>query len=235
MTLLSIENLNAGYGPIHVLHDITLSVDQGEIVAVLGANGAGKSTMLRAVSGIIPVTSGSVVYKGENIVRRKPHAIAVMGISHVPEGRAIFGNLTVFENLKLATFANRSLRRQSSLFATVFEMFPVLGQRRQQLASTLSGGEQQMLAIGRAIVADGDLFILDEPSMGLSPKFVKSVFSIIANINKQGKTVLLVEQNATMALTYSTRAYVLENGRIVAQGKSSELAENADLKKAYLG
>jgi branched-chain amino acid transport system ATP-binding protein len=235
MPLLSIENLSAGYGPIAVLHGISIEVEEGEIVAVLGANGAGKSTMLRAVSRLLPVMSGAIIYKGKNIVSRKPHAVAVMGISHVPEGRAIFGNLTVLENLKLALFANRARHGAGPLFTTVFEMFPVLGERRNQLASTLSGGEQQMLAIGRAIVSDGDLFVLDEPSMGLSPLFVKSVFSIIREINKQGKTILLVEQNATMALACSARAYVLENGRIIAQGKSADIAKNAELKKAYLG
>jgi branched-chain amino acid transport system ATP-binding protein len=168
MPILSIENLAAGYGPLAVLHGISLTVGEGEVVSVLGANGAGKSTMLRAVSRLLPVMSGAILYKGKNIVSSKPHAVAAMGISHVPEGRAIFGNLTVLENLKLATFANRSRRRAPSLFSTVFEMFPVLGTRRRQLASTLSGGEQQMLAIARAIISDGDLFILDEPSMGLS-------------------------------------------------------------------
>jgi branched-chain amino acid transport system ATP-binding protein len=234
MQLLAIENLVAGYGPLAVLHGISLAVEQGEIVSVLGANGAGKSTMLRALSRIIPVMSGSIVYKGRNIRPCKPHRVAAMGISHVPEGRAIFGNLSVLENLTLATFA-RKARSTSSSFKTVFEMFPLLGQRRGQLASTLSGGEQQMLAIARAIVADGDLFVLDEPSMGLSPMFVKNVFSIISEINKQGKTVLLVEQNASMALKCSSRAYVLENGRVVAQGKSSDIAKDAELKKAYLG
>ena len=235
MPLLSIDNLSAGYGPLAVLHGISFDVEEGEVVSVLGANGAGKSTMLRAVSRLLPLMSGSILYKGKNIVSCKPHTVAGMGISHVPEGRAVFGNLTVYENLMLATFANRSPRTVSPLFSTVFEMFPVLGQRRRQLASTLSGGEQQMLAIGRAIVSDGDLFVLDEPSMGLSPMFVKSVFSIIAEINKQGKTVLLVEQNAAMALACSARAYVLENGRIIAQGKSGDIAKNAELKKAYLG
>jgi branched-chain amino acid transport system ATP-binding protein len=204
MALLSIENLGAGYGPIAVLHGVTLHVDVGEIVAVLGANGAGKSTLLRAVSRLIPVSSGTITYKNKNILSCKPHTVASMGISHVPEGRAIFGNLTVFENLKLATFANRDSHNVKSLFKTVFEMFPVLGQRQRQIASTLSGGEQQMLAIGRAIVSDGGLFILDEPSMGLSPMLVKNVFAIIADINKKGKTILLVEQNAAMALSIAT-------------------------------
>jgi branched-chain amino acid transport system ATP-binding protein len=235
MALLSIENLSAGYGPITVLHGVTLHVDEGEIVAVLGANGAGKSTMLRAVSRLIPVSSGVIMYKNKNIISSKPHAVAAMGLSHVPEGRAIFGNLTVFENLKLATYANKNSRNAKTLYNAVFEMFPVLGQRQRQVASTLSGGEQQMLAIGRAMVSDGGLFILDEPSMGLSPMLVRNVFATIAHINKKGKTILLVEQNAATALRYCHRAYVLENGRIVADGKSADIAENAELKKAYLG
>jgi branched-chain amino acid transport system ATP-binding protein len=191
--------------------------------------------LLRAVSRLIPASSGTIMYKNKSITSSKPHAVAAMGISHVPEGRAIFGNLTVFENLKLATFANKNSHNVKTLFNAVFEMFPVLGQRQGQVASTLSGGEQQMLAIGRAIVSDGGLFILDEPSMGLSPMLVKNVFAIIAQINKKGKTILLVEQNAAMALRYCHRAYVLENGRIVASGKSADISGNAELKKAYLG
>ena len=235
MTLLSIENLCAGYGPIQVLYGISLYVDEGEIVTLIGANGAGKSTILRAVSRLIPIISGAVVYNNENISTVPSHEIACRGITHVPEGRGIFGNLSVLENLRLSSFANRSRPAVSKLLTAAFDMFPVLAERRRQLASTLSGGEQQMLAIGRAIVADGDLFIFDEPSMGLSPIFVKNVFSIIADIHKKGKTVLLVEQNATMALKLSDRAYVLENGRIIAKGPSESIAENADLKRAYLG
>ena len=235
MALLSIENLCAGYGPIKVLHDVSLHVDEGEIVTLIGANGAGKSTLLRAVSRLLPIISGAVMYKNENISTIPSHGIACRGITHVPEGRGIFGNLSVLENLKLSTYANRSGPVQSKLFTAVFDMFPVLAERKRQLASTLSGGEQQMLAIGRALIANGDLFIFDEPSMGLSPIFVKNVFSIIADIHKKGKTILLVEQNATMALKISDRAYVLENGRIIAQGLSASIADNSDLKRAYLG
>jgi branched-chain amino acid transport system ATP-binding protein len=235
MTLLSIDNLCAGYGPIQVLHNISLHVDEGEIVTLIGANGAGKSTALRAVSRLIPIISGAMMYKNEDLSSIPPHTIACRGISHVPEGRGIFGNLSVLENLKLSSYANRSGPAAAKLLATVFEMFPVLGERKRQLASTLSGGEQQMLAIGRAMIADGDLFIFDEPSMGLSPIFVKNVFSIIADIHKKGKTILLVEQNATMALKISNRAYVLENGRIIAEGLSESIADNAELKRAYLG
>jgi branched-chain amino acid transport system ATP-binding protein len=235
MQMLAIENLHAGYGPIAVLRGISLDVKEGEIVTLIGANGAGKSTTLRAISRLIPVISGSVRYKNADIITRKPHEVACMGIAHVPEGRGIFGNLAVVENLLLATFAKRSRGAESRDLKKVFEMFPLLGDRSRQLASTLSGGEQQMLAIARAFMADADLFILDEPSMGLSPILVKSVFSVIDEINRQGKTILLVEQNATMALKYAHRAYVLENGRIIAEGKSEEIAANDELKKAYLG
>ena len=235
MPLLAIDTVCAGYGPIRVLHGISLSIDEGEIVTLIGANGAGKSTTLRAISRLIPTQSGSITYREKNILRYPPHEVARMGIAHVPEGRGIFGNLTVEENLRLSLFANRTASAASRLFSEVFERFPVLGQRRRQLAATLSGGEQQMLAIGRAVIADADLFILDEPSMGLSPVYVKNVFSIIAEVHKKGKTILLIEQNATMALRFAQRAYILENGRIVAQGTSKDIACNEELKRAYLG
>jgi branched-chain amino acid transport system ATP-binding protein len=235
MRMLEIENLHAGYGPIGVLHGISLHVDEGEIVTLIGANGAGKSTTLRAISRLIPVSSGVIRYKGEDISPRKSHEVACRGIAHVPEGRGIFGNLTVGENLRLASLASRDRSAETRLMNMVFEMFPILGQRRRQSSATLSGGEQQMLAIGRALVADGDLFILDEPSMGLSPIFVKNVFSIIADVNKRGKTVLLVEQNATMALKCAHRAYVLENGKIAADGSPAAIMQDARMRKAYLG
>lgn len=234
MPILSLEKVSAGYGPIRVLQDISLHVEDGEIVTLIGANGAGKSTTLRAISRLVPISAGVVLYKGKPLIGT-PDSVARLGIAHVPEGRAIFGNLTVKENLLLATFANAGRAPAGSRMNSIFDLFHVLGERRDQLASTLSGGEQQMLAIGRALMTEGDLLILDEPSMGLSPLLVKNVFSIVSEINRKGKTVLLVEQNAAMALQYSKRAYVLENGRIVAQGTSAELAHNTDLKKAYLG
>ncbi len=233
MSLLTINSVSAGYGRIAVLDNVSLHVDEGEVVCVLGANGAGKSTLLRAVSRLIGLSSGVIVFRETNLARIKPHAVSRMGVSHVPEGRGVYGNLTVGENLALATFSGRT--SPASRIRRVFDMFPVLGQRRRQLASTLSGGEQQMLAMGRAIVADGDLFLLDEPSMGLSPLFVKNIFGIIDEINKQGKTVLLVEQNSAMALSHSKRAYVLENGRIVAEGSSEKIASDETVKRAYLG
>jgi branched-chain amino acid transport system ATP-binding protein len=235
MTILDVENLYAGYGAVGVLHDVSLRVDEGEVVTLIGANGAGKSTVLKCISGLLPAQSGSIRYKNKNILKVPSHAIARRGISHVPEGRGIFGNLTVLANLSLSLFANRKKAPVQELINRVFEMFPILGERKKQSASTLSGGEQQMLAIGRALVSDGDLLILDEPSMGLSPIFVKNVFSMLSEIQKKGKTILLVEQNATLALKYSNRAYVLENGKIIAAGFSSSIAENAELKRAYLG
>jgi branched-chain amino acid transport system ATP-binding protein len=237
MSLLEIINLHAGYGKIKVLSDISLHVDQGEIVTILGSNGAGKSTLLRTISALVPVTAGLVRYNDKVISAGPPHAIACAGVAHVPEGRGIFGNLTVLENLKLAFFANPKCgpKEKQRLLELVFEKFPVLKDRSAQQAVTLSGGEQQMLAVGRAMAANGKLFIFDEPSLGLSPKFVTHIFSIISDLQKSGKTILLVEQNATMALSISSRAYVLENGRIVAHGTSAEIANDGRLKEAYLG
>ena len=234
MTLLSVEKLCAGYGAVSVVRDASIDVDEGEIVALIGANGAGKSTVLRCISGLIRASSGVIRYKNEDISKLAAHERACRGISHVPEGRGIFGNLTVLENLRLSLFANRGPADSRRLFDLVFDLFPILGERKFQSAATLSG-EQQMLAVGRAIVSDGDLLILDEPSMGLSPIFVKNVFSIISEIHKKGKTILLVEQNAILALKYANRAYVLENGGIVASGPSASISQNADLKRAYLG
>jgi branched-chain amino acid transport system ATP-binding protein len=237
MKLLDIEHMSAGYGKLIVLRDVSLHVDEGEIVALIGANGAGKSTILRAISGLIPAVSGSIRYKNRVISGLKSYTIARMGIAHVPEGRAVFGNLSVMENLHIALFAAGKQGRQLAgrRLSMIFDIFPPLGVRRQQRAATLSGGEQQMLAIGRAIVADGELLILDEPSMGLSPKFVKNVFTVLEDLNKNGKSILLVEQNATIALQVSRRTYVIENGIITAQGPSSDVASDEILRRSYLG
>jgi branched-chain amino acid transport system ATP-binding protein len=237
MNILEIENVTAGYGNIVVLRDISLHVNEGEIVALIGANGAGKSTLLRVVSRLLPVIAGTIRFKNAVINAKSAHAVARMGIAHVPEGRGIFGNLSVMENLQIAFFAAKNKNRSSvaRALSLVFELFPILGQRRTQRAATLSGGEQQMLAIGRAIIAEGELLVLDEPSMGLSPKFVGSVFSIIADLNKKGKSVLLVEQNAVMALRFAKRAYMIENGRIVASGQSGDISANEELRRSYLG
>jgi len=237
MKLLEIENVTAGYGNLVVLRDISLCVNEGEAVALIGANGAGKSTLLRVVSRLLPVISGTIRYKNTVINAMSPHVISRMGIAHVPEGRGIFGNLSVMENLQLAFFAARKRDKGSKarILSLVFDLFPVLGQRKKQPAATLSGGEQQMLAIGRAIISEGELLILDEPSMGLSPKFVGTVFSIVDDLNKQGKSVLLVEQNATLALRFAKRVYVIDNGMVVAQGPSSEISANENLKRSYFG
>lgn len=233
MSLLRIDNLTAGYGAVRVLHGISLHVEVGEIVTLIGANGAGKSTTLRAISQLIPIEQGAITYQNVNLLKLKPHNVAVSGITHVPEGRGVFGNLTVNENLQLAIFGTRDKHSAKRKIPDVFNLFPILEKRRKQVASTLSGGELQMLAMGRAIIADGNLFMFDEPSMGLSPIMVKSIFAAIAEMNRNGKTILLVEQNATMALKYAHRAYVLEYGQIVAEGTCAEIAENADLKKMY--
>jgi branched-chain amino acid transport system ATP-binding protein len=237
MRLLDIDRLVAGYGKLMVLRDVSLHVEEGEIVALIGANGAGKSTLLRAVSGLISPVSGTVRYKNALISGLKPHVVARRGIAHVPEGRGVFGNLSVMENLRIALFAAGKQDRRVSgrRLSLVFDLFPVLGERSGQRAATLSGGEQQMLAVGRAIVADGELLVLDEPSMGLSPKFVNQVFAVLAQLNKKGKSILLVEQNATMALQVSRRAYVMENGAITAQGTSADIAGNEILRRSYLG
>jgi branched-chain amino acid transport system ATP-binding protein len=237
MKLLEIENVTAGYGNLVALRDVSLCVNEGEAVALIGANGAGKSTLLRVVSRLIPAISGTIRYKNIVINAMSPHVISRMGIAHVPEGRGIFGNLSVIENLQLSFFAakKRDKGSQGRILSLVFDLFPVLGQRKKQPAATLSGGEQQMLAIGRAIISDGELLILDEPSMGLSPKFVGTVFSIVDDLNKQGKSVLLVEQNATLALRFAKRVYVIENGTIVVQGHSSEISANENLKRSYFG
>jgi len=237
MKLLDIEHMSAGYGKLIVLRDVSLHVDEGEIVALIGANGAGKSTILRTISGLIPTVSGSIRYKNRVISGLKSYTIARMGIAHVPEGRAVFGNLSVMENLHIALFAAGKQGRQliGRRLSMIFDLFPALGERRQQRAATLSGGEQQMLAIGRAMVADGELLILDEPSMGLSPKFVKNVFTVLDDLNKNGKSILLVEQNATIALQVSRRTYVIENGIITAQGPSADVARDEILRRSYLG
>ncbi len=237
MKHLEIENVTAGYGNLVVLRDVSLSVDQGEAVALIGANGAGKSTLLRVVSRLLPIMSGSIRYKNAVVSDKSPHEISRMGIAHVPEGRGIFGNLTVLENLRLAFFAakKRDHGMRMRALSSVFDLFPVLGGRKNQRAATLSGGEQQMLAIGRAIISEGELLVLDEPSMGLSPKFVGDVFSIIADLHKNGKSVLLVEQNATLALRFAKRVYVIENGRIAAQGTSAEISKDENLKRSYFG
>lgn len=235
--LLSVENLAVSYGNIKALHGINFEVDEGEIVCIIGANGAGKSTTLRAVSRLIPSEDGtSMSFAGENLLHYTPDKVVTeLGISHVPEGRRLFGNLTVRENLKLATFARTDEDAIQADRDRVYSIFPRLKERVNQKAGTLSGGEQQMLAVGRALMSAREFMLLDEPSMGLAPLLMANVFDALKEINDEGTTILLVEQNARMALQFAQRGYVLENGSLVLEGNSQELLDNPEVKKAYLG
>jgi len=234
---LEIKNLHVSYGKIRALHSIDFSIDRGEIVCIIGANGAGKSTTLRAISRLLPADRDSVMnFEGKNLMNYQPDkVVSELGISHVPEGRRLFGNLTVMENLHLATFARRDKDRIARDFEQVFAIFPRLQERKDQMSGTLSGGEQQMLAVGRAYMSGRKLMLLDEPSMGLAPLLMLSMFEALKEINKEGTTILLVEQNARLALKFAQRAYVLENGRLVLEGASADLLNDPDVKKAYLG
>jgi len=232
--MLELRDAIVSYGMIDALKGITLKVEQGEIVALIGANGAGKSTTLMAISGVAALRSGMVMYEGAELSVRSADAIVRMGITQVPEGRRIFARMTVRENLEMGAFI-RNKRDLEGDIARVFEMFPALADRNKQLGGTLSGGEQQMLAIGRALMSQPKLLLLDEPSLGLAPIIVSRIFKIIREINAQGTTILLVEQNAKAALRLAHRAYVLETGKIVMQGRASELEKDPGIKKAYLG
>jgi branched-chain amino acid transport system ATP-binding protein len=235
--MLRIENLCVNYGNIRALHGIDITIDEGEIVTIIGANGAGKSTTLRAISRLIPASADSrMTFQGEDLSRYPADKIvSQLGISHVPEGRRLFGNLTVLENLKLATFARKDPAGITRDLEQVFEIFSRLFERKEQKAGTLSGGEQQMLAIGRAFMSGRKMMLLDEPSMGLAPLLMMNVFSALKEINKEGTTILLVEQNARLALQFSQRGYVLESGNLVLEGDSQKLMEDPEVKKAYLG
>lgn len=233
--MLKIENINVYYGAIHALKGITVEVKEGEIVTLIGANGAGKSTTLRTVSGLLRPKTGSISFEGHGITNTAAQEIVKLGISQVPEGRRIFANMTVFENLELGAYIRNDNSGINEDIQKVFARFPRLEERRTQQAGTLSGGEQQMLAIGRGLMSRPRLMLLDEPSMGLAPLLVKEIFSIIKEINASGTTILLVEQNAHMALSIAHRAYVMETGRITLSGTAKELAESEDVKKAYLG
>jgi branched-chain amino acid transport system ATP-binding protein len=232
--LLQIDDLWVSYDHIQAVRGVTLHVAAGEIVTLIGANGAGKSSILRAISGLQPVARGAIHFDGQNLRQRSAHAIAQQGIAHVPEGRGIFGTLTVLENLRLAAYGRQDNNIAGDL-DRVFALFPRLAERRSQWGSTLSGGEQQMLAVGRALMRRGRLLLLDEPSMGLAPFLVKEIFKIIKDINRRGTTVLLVEQNAVMALKIAHRGYVLETGEIILAGGNIELLGNPVVQKAYLG
>ncbi len=235
--LLSVENLQVSYGPIKALHGISFEVAEGEIVCIIGANGAGKSTTLRAISRMIPAERGSkMTYMQKDLLKYPAErVVSELGISHVPEGRRLFGNLTVMENLKFATFARKDGKAIEQDFGRVFALFPRLAERKPQKAETLSGGEQQMLAVGRALMSGRKMMLLDEPSMGLAPVLMMTMFKALKEINLEGTAILLVEQNARMALQFAKRGYVLENGTLVLQGRSEDLLASPDVKKAYLG
>ena len=232
--MLTVENLSVRYGMIQAVRDVSFQVNQGEIVSLIGANGAGKTTILRTISGLIRPSEGNITFEGRTIEKEAPQKIVASGLSQVPEGRHVFPGLTVQENLEMGAF----LRKDSGVkedYEQVFSKFPVLKERKNQDAATLSGGEQQMLAMGRALMSKPKLLLLDEPSMGLAPIFIREIFSIIQEIKQQGTTVLLIEQNANMALSIADRGYVLETGKIVLEGTGTELLSSESVKKAYLG
>ncbi len=233
--MLKVENINVYYGAIHAIKGISLEVEQGEIVTLIGANGAGKTTTLRTISGLNKPKSGKITFNGTDITNAPAQKMVEMGMSHVPEGRRVFANMTVFENLELGAYLRKDKAGIKADMNKVFERFPRLLERRSQISGTLSGGEQQMLAMGRALMSRPKLLLLDEPSMGLAPLLVQEIFAIIKELNQEGTTVLLVEQNAHMALSIAHQGYVLETGRIVLSGKAEKLAASEEVRKAYLG
>jgi branched-chain amino acid transport system ATP-binding protein len=233
--LLELDQIHVHYGKVEALKGVSLGVDDGEIVCLIGANGAGKTTTLKTISGLRPVSAGAIRFKGTDITRMPGHTRVQTGISQAPEGRGIFPGMTVLENLDMGAYARRDRAAYLDELERVFDLFPVLAERRRQPGGTLSGGEQQMLAIGRALMARPELLLLDEPSMGLAPMLVTQIFEIIAEINRQGTTILLVEQNAQQALTHAHRSYVLETGRVVQSGEASALLDDPDVRAAYLG
>ncbi len=234
MAMLEVENIHTYYGIIHALKGISLTVEKGEVVTLIGANGAGKTTTLRTISGLLKPREGSVRLSGEELSQYKPHEVVYKGVSMVPEGRGIFARLTVAENLDMGAYSRKEKKFDSDL-DRIFKLFPRLKERRRQVAGTLSGGEQQMLAMGRALMARPDILLLDEPSMGLAPVLVETIFDTITSINKEGTTILLVEQNALMALSVATRGYVLQTGSIVLSDSAESLKKNEMVQKAYLG
>jgi branched-chain amino acid transport system ATP-binding protein len=233
--LLELTDIHTYYGAIHALRGVTLHVDEGEIVTLIGSNGAGKSTTLRTISGLLRPREGQIQLAGDRIDGRRPHEIVALGVCQSPEGRRVFPRMSVFENLEMGAFARKDRTGLSGDYDRVFELFPRLRERRQQRAGTLSGGEQQMLAIGRALMASPRVLLLDEPSMGLSPILVEQIFDIVVSINQQGTTVLLVEQNALMALNVAQRGYILQTGEIVLTGEAAKLRDDPAVRKAYLG
>ena len=235
MAMLEIRDLEVNYGAINAIKKISFDVNQGEVIALIGANGAGKTTTLHTITGLLKAKSGSVRFEGKELTKLPPHKIVAMGMAHVPEGGRIFQQLSVFKNLDLGAYTRRDREEYARNLAMVYEKFPRLEERKNQIAGTLSGGEQQMLAMGRALMSSPKIILMDEPSMGLSPLLVKEIFHIIKEVHKQGITVLLVEQNAKMALNIANRAYVLETGQVVMSGDAKELSNNEQVRKAYLG
>lgn len=235
MAMLKIEDLNVYYGVIQALKGVSFEVNEGEVIALIGANGAGKTTILHTITGLIGAKSGRVLFEEKDLTKTPAHKIVTMGMAHVPEGRRIFSELTVYENLKMGAYTRKDKGEIESTLNKVYNRFPRLKERKNQIAGTLSGGEQQMLAMGRALMSQPRIILMDEPSMGLSPLFVSEIFDIIREISESGTTVLLVEQNAKKALSIATRAYVLETGKIVLEGKADELLNDDSVKKAYLG
>lgn len=233
--MLKLENVNVSYGAIHAIHDVNMEVRDGEIVSLIGANGAGKTTILHTITGLKKADSGSIVYDDTDLLKMEPSKIVTLGLAHVPEGRHIFPEMTVAENLEMGSYCKNKKTDSNHIMEAVYRKFPRLYERKKQLAGTLSGGEQQMLAVGRALMSSPSMILMDEPSMGLSPLLVKEIFEIIKEVHKQGITVLLVEQNARMALSIADRAYVLETGRITMTGTGRELLGDEKVKKAYLG
>lgn len=235
MAMLSVNNLQVHYGMIQAIKDVSFEVNQGEVIALIGANGAGKTTILHTVSGLLQPTKGSVIFEGQDITKVPAHKIVSLGMAHVPEGRRVFAQLTVLENLKLGAYTRKDKNEMEETLQMIYKRFPRLEERKNQIAGTLSGGEQQMLAMGRALMSHPKIILMDEPSMGLSPIFVEEVFKIIRDISAEGVTVLLVEQNAKKALNIADRAYVLETGNIILQGDAKKLMNDESVKKAYLG
>ncbi len=235
MAMLEVKDLQVYYGMIQAIKGVSFHVNEGEVVALIGANGAGKTTILHTVSGLLAPKAGSVTFEGKDIVKIPGHKIVSMGMAHVPEGRRVFAQLSVLQNLKMGAYTRKDKEEIEDTLKTVFDRFPRLEERQNQMAGTLSGGEQQMLAMGRALMSHPKIILMDEPSMGLSPIFVNEIFDIIKQVSKSGTTVLLVEQNAKKALSIADRAYVLETGNIVLEGRASELLNDDSIKKAYLG
>lgn len=233
--ILKVTGLNVNYGAIHAIHNVSLTVNEGEVVSLIGANGAGKTTILHTITGLTKAASGSVLFEGAELLTTEPHKIVTMGMAHVPEGRHVFAQMTVTENLEMGAYFRRDKDQVEKDMADVLRRFPRLRERSRQLAGTLSGGEQQMLAVGRALMSHPRILLLDEPSMGLSPLLVKEIFTTIEDVNRDGVTILLVEQNAKMALSIANRAYVLETGDVVMEGEGAAMLKDDNVRKAYLG